>query len=237
LSADRVRERVRTVAALASSHLVNAEGGRIMVKSRLAVGATLGVVLVGSSTVAFGQSTSLNAGVAVRDMRTGLSLEIVGQVQNSAPGVSPAASIQYGYVSYLRGLPIFTGQPSESTALLTFYTDTTTTQVINDGPMRVIDRKGTLTIYKDSAANGNFADANTFRDGTPTLVASLQQQVILDTSTNAFTARNLNTVTSTRPFEGAAKLGEIGDQFTTVISGHLNTSGAPSAYMAGYTVP
>jgi hypothetical protein len=50
---------------------------------------------------------------------------------------------------------------------LTFYTDTTTTQVINDGPMRVIDRKGTLTSYKDSAPNGNFADAYTFRDGTP----------------------------------------------------------------------
>jgi hypothetical protein len=44
-------------------------------------------------------------------------VEIVGQVQNSAPGVSPATSIQYGYVSYLRGLSVFSGVPSETSAL------------------------------------------------------------------------------------------------------------------------
>jgi len=208
-----------------------------MIKSRLAVCAALGVVLVGSSTVAFGQDTTVKAGVTDGNEAEELNLEIVGQVQNSAPGVSPATSIQYGYLSYLRGLPVFTGVPNESTALFTFYTDTTTTQVINDGPVRVIDRNGTLTIYKDSAPNGNFADPNSFRDGTPILVADLHQQVILDTTTSAFTARNLNTITSTRPLEAAGKLGHSGGQFRTIISGHLNTTGAPSAYMAGYTEP
>lgn len=58
-----------------------------------------------------------------------LSLELVGQVTNSAAGVTPATSIQYGYVAYLRGLPIFTADPpSEKTAPLTFYVQTTTTQ-------------------------------------------------------------------------------------------------------------
>ena len=137
---------------------------------------------------------------------------------------------------FLRGLPVFTGVPDESTALFTFFTDTTTTQVINDGPIRVIDRNGTLTIYKDSAPNGNFADPNSFRDGTSSRRRPAQQ-VILDTTTSAFTARNLNTVTSTRPLEAAGKLGHSGGQFRTIISGHLNTTGAPSAYMAGYTVP
>ena len=33
-----------------------------------------------------------------------LSLELVGQVTNSPAGVTPATSIQYGYLAYLRGL-------------------------------------------------------------------------------------------------------------------------------------
>jgi hypothetical protein len=61
--------------------------------------------------------------------------------------------------------------------------------------------------------------------------------VILDTLTSAFTARNVNTITSTPPVEGAARLGQSGEQFRTIISGHLNSAEAPSAYMAGYTVP
>jgi hypothetical protein len=206
-------------------------------KSRLALFAALGVVLLGSSTAAFGQGPApTSAGTGGND-KNELSIEIVGQVQNSTGGVSPATSIQYGYLSYLRGLTVFTGQPNESTALFTFYTDTTTTQVINDGPMRVIDRKGSMTIYKDSTPNGSFADPNSFRDGTPILVTDVHQQVILDTSTSAFTARNLNTITSTRPVEGAGKLGRNGEQFRMIIAGHLNAAGSPSAYMAGYSMP
>ena len=83
-----------------------------MIKSRLAVCAALGVVLVGSSTMAFGQDTTVKAGVTDANDAEELNLEIVGQVQNSAPGVSPATSIQYGYLSYLRGLPVFTGVPN-----------------------------------------------------------------------------------------------------------------------------
>ena len=95
-----------------------------MKNSRIALCAALGIVLLGSSTVAFGEDASSKT-------------------------------------------------PNESTALFTFFTDTTTTQVVNDGPMRVIDRTGTLTIYQDSAPNGSFANRNTFRDGKPLLVADL----------------------------------------------------------------
>ena len=210
-----------------------------MIKWRIVVAAALGVALVGSASVALAQggSRTINSGDVTR-LRE-LNLELVGQVQNSAPGVSPATSIQYGYLSYLRGLPIFRGEPpSESTALLTFYTDTTTTQVVNDGPLRVIDRKGTLTIYYDSAPDGTFANPDSFRDGTSVLVANLHQQVIVDTATSAFTAENLNTITSTSALEGpsgALQLGKTGDRFRTIISGHLNAPpGPPSAFMAGY---
>jgi hypothetical protein len=196
------------------------------------------VAIAASTTVALAQGMTRTVRSDVTKVRD-VSLELVGQVQNSAPGVSPATSIQYGYLSYLRGLAIFNAEPqNESTALLTFFTDTTTTRVINNGPIRVIDRSGTLTIYSDSAANGSFANPDSFRDGTAVLVAGLHQHVILDTTTGAFTAQNLNTISSTRPFQGpngTLQLGKAGDKFRTIIFGHLNAASTPSAYMAGYT--
>jgi hypothetical protein len=194
--------------------------------------------IAASTSVALAQGTTQSVRsedvTKVRDV----SLELVGQVQNSAPGVSPATSIQYGYLSYLRGLTIFKGEPqNESTALFTFYTDTTTTRVINNGPIRVINREGTITIYSDPAANGSFAAPDSFRDGTPVLVAALRQQVILDTTIGAFTAQNLNTIASTKPFQGPSgsfQLGKARDRFRTIIFGHVNAPGPPSAYMAGY---
>ena len=43
--------------------------------------------------------------------------------RNSA-GVTPATHIHYGYLSYIRRLSAFTGEPGdESTALFTFFAD------------------------------------------------------------------------------------------------------------------
>lgn len=212
---------------------------KVMMRKAFALVAVLAVAVAASTTVALAQGTTRSVGsddvTKVRD----LTLEIVGQVQNSAPGVSPATSIQYGYFSYLRGLPIFKAAPqNESTALFTFYTDTTTSRVINNGPIRVINREGTLTIYSDPAANGSFANPDSFRDGTPVLVAGLRQQVIVDTTAGTFTAQNLNTIISTSPFEGSSgtlRLGKAGDRFRTTIFGHVNAPGPPAAHMAGYT--
>lgn len=210
-----------------------------MIKWRIFLGAALAVALAASTTVALAQGTSRSVRSDEVTKARDVTLELVGQVQNSAPGVSPATSIQYGYLSHLRGLPIFKAEPpNESTALFTFYTDTTTTRVINNGPIRVISREGTMTIYSDPAANGSFANPDSFRDGTPVVVAGLRQQVIVDTTTGAFTAQNLNTIISTSPFQGPSgtlQLGEAGDRFRTIIFGHLNAPGPPSAYMAGYT--
>jgi hypothetical protein len=210
-------------------------------KWRILLGAVFAVVLAASTTVALARGTTRSVRshhvTKVRDM----SFELVGQVRSSAPGVSPATSIQYGYLSDLGGLPIFKAEPqNESTALLTFYTDTTTSRVIDNGPIRVINREGTITIYSDPTANGSFANPDSFRDGTPVLVAGLRQQVIVDTATGGFTAQNLNTIISTSPFQGPSgtlQLGEAGDRFRTIISGHLNAPGPPSAYIAGYTDP
>lgn len=212
---------------------------RVTMSKAFALVAALAVVLAASTTVALAQGSTRSVRsddvTKVRDV----TLELVGQVQNSAPGVSPATSIQYGYLSYLRGLAIFEAEPqNESTALFTFYTDTTTSRVINTGPIRVINREGTMTVYSDQAANGSFANPDSFRDGTPVLIAGLRQQVIVDTTTGAFTAQNLNTIISTSPFQdpsGTLQIGRAGDRFRTIIFGHLNAPGPPSAYMAGYT--
>jgi len=164
-----------------------------------------------------------------------VDLELIGQVINSAPGVTPATSIQYGYVSQLDDVA---GWPNESAAPLTFFTDTTTNRVVNNGPLRIVSRTGRLTIYSDPSANGNFADPSSFRDGTPVLSATVRQQVILNTLTGAFTAHNVNTILSRAPFalgDDQVLLGRVGGQFQTVISGQAATATPPSAYMAGYT--
>jgi hypothetical protein len=171
-----------------------------------------------------------------------VSLEIVGQVLNSPPNVQPPTSIQYGYVAYLHGRPIFNPGPAEneSTARLSFYTDTVTRRVTNNGPLRIISRDGTVTVYSDPAGNGNFANPDSFRDGTPILVARLRQQVILNTLTGVFTALNVNTITATRSFVAGSenvRLGKVGQLFRTFIYGQASAAAPPSAYIAGYTVP
>jgi hypothetical protein len=164
-----------------------------------------------------------------------VDLELIGQVANSAPGVTPATSAQYGYVSQLDDIA---GWPGESASPLTFYTDTTTNRVVNNGPLRIVSRTGRLTIYHDPSANGNFADPDSFRDGTPVLIAAVRQQVILNTLTGAFSAHNVNTIMSRSRFElgdHVVVLGRPGGRFQTVISGQQAAVAPPSAHMAGYT--
>jgi hypothetical protein len=173
----------------------------------------------------------------VRTIRT-LSLEFVGQFQNSPPGVTPATHIHYGYLSYVQGLSVFTNAAhDETTALFTFFADAATVRVITNGPLRVVTRVGTLTIYLDRSKNGSFADPDTFRDGTPVLVAGFRQQVVSNTVTNSLTTFHQDTITSTKPFpaeRGKVQLGEIGETFKTYFSGQGNMPGPPSGFVAGY---
>jgi hypothetical protein len=191
--------------------------------------------------------TSAAGTSAARDRENGdservdVSLELVGQVMGSPPG-APPTSTQYGYVAHLHGLPIFNPGPaeSESTARLSFFTDTRTLRVTNNGPLRIISRDGTVTLYNDPSANGNFANPDSFRDGTPVLVASLRQQVIINTLTGAFTTLNVNKITATTPFEVGGeevRLGKVGQQFRTFLSGQSNAAPPPVAHIAGYTIP
>jgi hypothetical protein len=208
---------------------------------------TKGLALFGASAVALVASTGAievpsDSELARRPMQQirRLSLELVGQFQNSPPGVTPATHIHYGYLSYIRGLSVFrVAAQDEKSALFTFFSDAATSRVIPNGPLRIVTRVGRLTIYRDPSTNGDFARPASFRDGTPVLVAQLRQQVVTDTVTGSFTTFHQNTIISTRPFatgRRSVRLGRVGETFRTFFSGHVTMPGPPSGYFGGYAV-
>jgi hypothetical protein len=121
--------------------------------------------------------------------------------------------------------------------LLTFYNDTTTQQVINNGPIRVIDRTGSSTIYFNAGGGGDFNNSDTFRAGTPIQSCTLRHQVVIDTSTGYFTANFEMTITSVQVFQvnGASYLlGRPGEVYHWNVYGKLTTQGLPAAQIAGF---
>ena len=164
-----------------------------------------------------------------------IGFEVIGQVLNT----SPQQSLQYGFLNFVRGLPRITTLPgpvSEATALFTFYNDTATERVINNGPIRVIDRTGTGTIYFDLSGNGSFGNPNTFRDGQAVQVCNLRHQVVLDTSTGVFTTTFEMEIVSAKSFELDGKtyrLGQRGNVYRLIVYGRLAAAAPPSAYIGG----
>jgi hypothetical protein len=164
-----------------------------------------------------------------------IGYEVVGQVLNP----NPQQSAQYGYLNFVRGIDRITTSAgaaiSEATALLTFYNDTTTERVINNGPMRLVDRTGTGAIYYGSG-NADFGNPDTFRMGTAVQSYKLRHQVVIDTSTGYFTTVFEITVTSAKVFQidgNTYRLGRPGDVYRLNVSGKLTQQAPPSAYIAG----
>jgi hypothetical protein len=209
-----------------------------MTKAFAVVGASV-VALTGATGAAAFRSRSDVQRQSVRQIRA-LSLELVGQFQNSPPSVTPPTHSHYGYVSYIRGLSAFSGATqNETTALFTFYADAATPRVIANGPLRVVTRIGRLTIYRDASTNGDFDRPASFRDGTPVLVSRFRQQVVTDTVTGSLTTFHQNTIVSTRRFfagRRTVRLGFVGATFRTFLSGHVTMPGPPSGYFGGYLV-
>jgi hypothetical protein len=192
------------------------------------------------SVAAFPSPLDAQEAGLIKTARGDVAFELIGQVLNVP--MTPNSD-QYGYLSFIDGIDsIFTATPhDEKTARFTFYTEALTTQAINNGKLRIVDRTGTTKIYLDDAPNGDFAHPATFADGTLILTMSLKQQVILDLVENTFTTVNINTVTSASTFaadEERIRLGNVGDQFRTFISGRGNDTGTPAGFViAGYAVP
>ena len=156
-------------------------------------------------------------------------MEYVGQVINGSP--IPASSNQFGNLQAVAGV--------DPSLQFTFYTQAMTVKVVANGPLRIVDRTGTTTIYLASAS-GDFSNPDSFRSGTPVQVSTLRQQVIVDTLSGAFTVVNINTITTAAQFLSDGKeiqLGEVGKTFQTKLSGHLNAPGmSPTGWFGGYAV-
>ena len=165
------------------------------------------------------------------------ALEFVGQFNNT-----PTTSQQFGYLSNIEGLnSIFSSSSvqNETTALFTFVTNATTDRVISDGPLKIISRTGTTTIYLNNAPS-SFNTPASFSQGTAIQVSTYRQQVVLNTTTNAFSTVHINEISQTEPFtlNGALyQLGRKGKSFRTAYSGQSNAPGlVPSGWFAGYAV-
>ena len=172
----------------------------------------------------------------------GLVYEFVGQVTNFPPSPSAplGSSNQYGYLSVVPEINnVFSGSPhNETTALLTFFNEVTTTESISDGPLRIIDRDGTTTIYLSNAP-ASFSNPDSFRSGIPVQTSKLHQQIVVDTAGGTFTAVFFNAILSTSTFTSDGltfRLGQKGQAFRATVTGQLNATPPPTGHFGGYAV-
>jgi len=167
-------------------------------------------------------------------------LEVVGQVNNSGSN-----SVQFGYAARVAGVDnaFYTNtatDQNESTARFTFYTEVVNQRVTTNGPLTIIVREGTTTLYLNSSP-ASFGSPDSFRSGTPIQTSVIHQQVIIDTLEKTFTVVNSNTITSTERFwlDGLEyKLGEVEQMFKTRLVGVLKvrdgSTPPPTGYFSGY---
>lgn len=173
-----------------------------------------------------------------------IAFEFVGQATNFAP--TPSAPLgsahQYGFLTVVRGIDnVFSGSPhNETTALLTFFNEVTTTESFTDGPLRIFDRNGTTTIYLNTAP-ASFTNPDSFRSGIPIQTSTLHQQAVNTAggTFTPFTAVFANTISSTSAFtiNGTTfRLGETGQAFRATITGQGNPMPPPSGHFSGHAV-
>jgi hypothetical protein len=176
--------------------------------------------------------------------------ELVGQVKNAPPAGPglPATSIQYGYLSSVKGLAkVFTTddptQQNEKTARFTFYNESVTRRVIHHSSLLIINREGTSTIYFNDSPNGDLTTPNpdSFRSGKAILTTSWRHQVIFEPAplSGHFFVHFENTISSTESFEMDGqefRIGNTGDQFRIHLVGDPDPAGKVNGKFAGYAV-
>ena len=162
-------------------------------------------------------------------------MEFVGQVVNP----TPATSNQFGYLTYLRGVDQLFSGPDQgaNTARFTFFNETNTVSVLNHGPLRIITREGTTTIYLSGGAD--FANPDSFRAGTPLQTSQLRHVVVLNTTDNSFTTIFENVITSVsgvHVVDGVIQFGRVGQMFRTTVLGQIVAPIPPNGWIAGFAV-
>src|SRR5215510_7334825 len=164
-------------------------------------------------------------------------LNFVGQFISSATG-----SDQFGYLSKIESISnVFnsTTVKNETTAMFTFVNHAVNVQVVNNGPLRAVSRKGTTTIYFHPEGGASFADPSSFEAGIPIQVSDYDQQVMIDPSVSfPFLTTHLNTITSTQAFELNGELLRFGrehDAWRTEYLALQNVGTSPvTGYFLGY---
>ena len=76
-------------------------------------------------------------------------------------------------------------------------TNATTDRVIANGPLRIVNRTGSTTIYLNTPPS-DFSNPGSFSQGTPIQVSTYRQQVVLNTLTNAFVTTHMTLSGNTR---------------------------------------
>lgn len=164
--------------------------------------------------------------MAALNPASGISLEFIGQGRV----VSPAEVYQYGFFTHVAGVEnVFGGTPNNaSTAFFTFMNKLSTTRATPHGPLTIVDRKGTATIYLNPEGGASFDAPASFEAGTPVLTATLRHQVILDTLNGNTIFMHFDlTVISAETFtvgDQKRRLGRPGQKMTWTNYGRPNTS-------------
>jgi len=175
-------------------------------------------------------------------IKAGVGQILYEQIGQGINYPTPGEGAQFGYFTYVKGLEnVFTGVPeNETTAVFTFYQDLTNVRISANGPIRVISREGTTTVYLNTSGGADFSKPDSFRSGIPIQTSIVRQQVVIDTTTQTFTAINEDTVASTSGFlfNGLpCEIGKPGDVLRTTRTGRLNSPGlSPIGWFGGDTV-
>jgi hypothetical protein len=157
---------------------------------------------------------------------------------------STVGSDQFGYLSKIEGISnVFnsTAVKNETTAMFTFANHAANVQVINNGALRIVNRKGTTTIYYHPEGGADFANPSSFEVGIPIQASDYDQQVMVDPTVSfPFLTTHLNTITSTQSFVlngEMLRLGRQHDAWRTQYLGYQNVGTSPiTGYFVGYAV-
>jgi hypothetical protein len=143
----------------------------------LAAGGSSAVAAVASAADAEPRASST---VAATGPKSTTVVEFQSRITQS--GTAGVTFASYGYLLDVAGAKpadLFTGAPSESTALFTAYTTGALVQRAVDGAIHTIDVKGTLTVYQRATPGASWDDPISFTVGTAVAQYAVTLQDVL----------------------------------------------------------
>ena len=141
-----------------------------------------GAAVAGAATIA--GTTAPDTACAADAARTGLShpgtvaVEFRGRIEQS----QGEAFVSYGYLTRVTGLgraALFTGTPSEATALFTAYATGHLAARTSDQVVHALDIVGSLEVRQRQSPGATFADPASFRAGRRVATYALRLQDVL----------------------------------------------------------